>query len=246
MSLMEFLLGGSMFRNKWNKMIAEEYILIDKVYGNYLSFEERIVPILKDYKSVSEINVLEIGCGTGITTEILLKSRENIKLTAIDIDKDIIECASHTLLSYSNVNFIAADALSFVEKQGANSFDLIVSAFTIHNLTNEYRQSLYREIYRVLKTGGLFINADKFVSDNKEEQIAGLKYRIGTYIDTLLREDKFDLLKEWVTHYIEDQHPNLLLKFDKTIEDLETVGFKNSEYIFKSEKEMLGLIRSEK
>jgi hypothetical protein len=82
--------------------------------------------------------------------------------------------------------------------------------------------------------------------NNREEQIAGLKYRIGTYIDTLLRENKLELLKEWTAHYIEDQHPDLLLKFDKTIEDLETVGFKNSEYLFKSEKEMLGLLSAEK
>lgn len=227
-------------------MIAEEYILIDKVYGNYLSFEEMIVPILKSYKSVSEINVLEIGCGTGITTEILLKSRKNINLTTIDIDKDIIEHASRSLSSYINANFIVSDALSFVEKQESNSLDLIVSAFTIHNLTNEYRQRLYKEIYRIIKAGGLFINADKFVSDNKEEQIAGLKYRIGTYIDALLRENKLNLLKEWAVHYIEDHHPDVLLKFDKTIEDLEAVGFKNSEYLFKSEKEMLGLLRTGK
>ena len=227
-------------------MIAEEYILIDKVYGNYISFEEMVLPILKDYKSVSEINTLEIGCGTGITTEILLKSIENIKITAIDIDKNVIEFASHTLSSYTNVNFIVSDALSFVKEQESNSFDIIVSAFAIHNLTNEYRQYLYEELYRILKTGGLFINADKFVSDNREEQIAGLKYRIGTYIDALLRENKLDLLKEWAAHYIEDHHPDVLLKFDKTIEDLEIVGFKNSEYLFKSEKEMLGLLRTEK
>ncbi len=227
-------------------MIAEEYILIDKVYGNYLSFEEMIVPILKDYKSVSEISVLEIGCGTGITAELLLKSRENIKLTTVDIDNEVIDFAKQNLSSHTNINFIVADALSFVNEQKSNSFDLIVSAFTIHNLTNEYRQSLYKEIYRTLKTGGLFVNADKFVSDNREEQIVGLKYRIGTYIDALLREDKIDLLKEWAEHYIDDHCPDKLLKFNQTIKDLETVGFKNSEYLFKSDKEMLGLLRAEK
>ena len=69
---------------------------------------------------------------------------------------------------------------------------------------------------------------------------------VGTYIDTLMKKDERGLLKEWAVHYIDDQHPDKLLKFDKTIEDLEKVGFKNSEYLFKSEKEMLGLLRAEK
>jgi len=227
-------------------MTADEYILLDKVYGNYISFQERIIPILKNYKSTSEISVLEIGCGTGITTEILLKTREIIKLTTIDIDSEVIEYAKQNLSYYANVSFTISDALSFVKEQKPNSFDIIVSAFTIHNLTNEYRQHLYKELYRILKIDGLFINADKFVSDNKDEQIAGLKYRIGTYIDTLVRENKLDLLKEWTTHYIDDQHPDKILQFDKTLGDLATVGFKNSEYLHRSNREMLGLLKAEK
>lgn len=227
-------------------MIVDEYILLDKVYGNYVSFQERIRPILKDYKSTSEICVLEIGCGTGITTKTLLKTRENINLTTLDIDKEMIGFAKQTLSSYLNVSFIVSDALSFVKEQELNSFDIVISAFTIHNFTSEYRQQLYSEIYRILKEAGLFINADKFVSDNKDGQIEGLKYRIGTYIDTLVRENKFDLLKEWTTHYIDDQHPDKLLQFDKTLTDLATVGFKKSEYLYRSDREMLGLLKAEK
>ena len=176
----------------------------------------------------------------------MLKSRENIRLTTVDIDREVIEFAKQALSSYTNVNFIVSDALLFVNEQKSNSFDLIVSAFTIHNLTDEYRQSLYKEMHRILKAGGLFINADKFVSDNKKEQIEGLKYRIRTYIETLLKKNKLDLLKEWTVHYIDDHTPNKLLKFDQTIKDLEIVGFKNCKYLFRSEKEMLGLLKVEK
>jgi len=227
-------------------MNLEDYILIDKVYGNYISFQQGIIPILKEFKSIHVINVLEIGCGTGITSQILLRSIENIKLTTLDIDKEMIGFTNQTLSSYPNVGLIVSDALSFVKEQKHHSFDIIVSAFTIHNLTSEYRQQLYKELYRILKAGGLFINADKFVSDSKDEQIEGLKYRIGTYIDTLVRENKLDLLKEWTTHYIDDQYPEKLLQFDKTIQDLTTVGFNKSEYLFRSDREMLGLLKAEK
>jgi ubiquinone/menaquinone biosynthesis C-methylase UbiE len=225
-------------------MIAEEYILIDKVYGNYIAFEEKIKPIIANYDLNSRLNILEIGCGTGISTKIIASSRDEIILTSIDIDKDAIDFAKHSLSGYPTISFIQSDALQFVKEQQNNYFNLVVSAYTIHNLTNEYRQSLYQNIYRILKKEGLFINADKFVSTDKDEQIEGLKYRINTYIDALMRIGKIDLLKEWVTHYIDDQSPEKLLLYDNTIEVLEAIGFRNNKYIFKSPKEMLGILTS--
>jgi len=227
-------------------MNLEEYILIENVYGNYVSFQEMIKPLIIAFKPNSTINILEIGCGTGISTEIVLKSRGKIKLTSIDNDQEMIEFTSQTLSAFMNANFILSDALDFVKSQPFNNFDIVVSAFTIHNMTNVYRQKLYMDILRVLKTNGLFINADKFVSDNKNRQIEGLKYRLGTYVETLMKENKLDLLKEWVTHYIDDQQPEKLLKFDKTLQSLKQIGFDKVEYILKSDIEMLGILTATK
>lgn len=227
-------------------MKQEEYIILDKVYGNFISFQEKIIPLLLAHKRKDKIDVLEVGCGTGITTEIILKSRNDIKLTSIDISKEMIGFASQTLSLYTNVDFVISDALEFARNVKPNSFDIIVSAYTIHNLTDEYRQKLFAEILRALKPSGLFINADKFVSDDKDKQIEGLKYRLGTYVDTLMREGKIELLKEWTTHYIDDQQPNKLLKFDKTLNDLREIGFDKVDYIFKSELEMLGILTATK
>jgi len=227
-------------------MEVKDFFLLDKVYGNFISFQEKIIPILLAYANRDKIEVLELGCGTGITTELILKSRNDIKITTIDISKEMIEFASQTLSSFPNVNFIYSDALEFVTNEQSNSFDIIVSAYTIHNLTDKYRQKLYTEILRTLKPNGLFINADKFVSDDKEKQIEGLKYRLGTYVDTLIRIEKFELLKEWVTHYIDDQKPEKLLKFDETQNELKQIGFEKVDYIFKSELEMLGILTATK
>ena len=223
-------------------MKVEEYNLIDKIYGNFISFQEKIKPLLNLHNQNTKIVVLEIGCGTGISTEIILNSRKEIKLTCIDISKEMIEFASQTLSSFSNVNFIISDALEFIQKQKSKDFDIVVSAYTVHNFTVKYRQKLFTEIFRILKPNGLFINADKFVSDNKDIQIKGLKYRIGTYVDFLIKKNKLDLLKEWTKHYIDDQRPDKLLKFDKTLEVLKQIGFDKVEYIYKSELEMLGIL----
>jgi ubiquinone/menaquinone biosynthesis C-methylase UbiE len=228
-------------------MNAEEYKLLDEVYKNYISFEKEITPIVEGYNPTTEINVLEIGCGTGITTDILLKSRENIKLKTIDIDDETIENMKELYPNNAKIEPLCFDVREFVREQEDKSFDLIVSAFTIHNLTDEDRKPLYKEIYRILKDGGLFINADKFVSDDEEKQIAGLKYRIGTYIEVLLKKEKYDLLKEWAVHYIDDHQPDKLLKPTETQKYFQKIGFKNIKYTqYGKEEEMLGLLTAEK
>lgn len=227
-------------------MVKAEYILLDKVYGNYISFQNVITKILNDDNAKEQLDIVEIGTGTGITTQIVLNSKNKIKLSSIDIDEEMIGFAKQNLSTFSNINFIVSDALSYLKTSSNNHYDYVISGFTIHNFNLEYRQELFTEIFRVLKPNGLFINVDKFVSDDKDKQIEGLKYRLGTYIDTLIREEKFELLKEWATHYIDDQKPDKLLKFDKTQKDLHQVGFYKVDYIFKSELEMLGILTAAK
>lgn len=227
-------------------MNSEDYLLIDKVYGNYISFQKRMSPIIHDYQPASSLNILEIGCGTGISTEIILKSRGGITLVSVDNDNEMLISAIKNVTSFSNLHFILSDAIQFLKEQSSKKFDLVVSAFTIHNMTIDYRTELFNQIYRTLMPTGLLINADKFVSDEKDQQIQGLKYRLGTYVDTLIRENRFDLLEEWIVHYIDDQRPEKLLKFNQTLVDLNAIGFANAEYIYKSDLEMLGMLVASK
>jgi ubiquinone/menaquinone biosynthesis C-methylase UbiE len=155
-----------------------DYNIINDVYGNFISFQEFLSNELTELDSNKELEILEIGTGTGITTEIILKSRKNIKLTSIDIDKEMIEFASQTLSSFSNVNFIVSDAFDYTKTISANNFDFVVSGFTIHNFTNNYRQILFNEIYRILKPKGIFINADKFVSITGVLQKSGFSAKL--------------------------------------------------------------------
>jgi ubiquinone/menaquinone biosynthesis C-methylase UbiE len=231
----------------YSKAMIDNYKLVEKVYGNYIEFQRKLTPEILKYKSEnSPIEILEVGSGTGITTNIILTSREDIKLTSIDIDKKMIKKSKDYLRHYDNLELINSDALRFIKGSGSNHYDLIISAFTIHNQTIEYRKDLYYEIYRILKTDGLFLNADKFVSDSFEVQIDSFKYRISSYIEVLLREGQYELLKEWIVHYIEDIKPNKIMKLDEERDTIQNCDFRDSKYLFKSEKEMLAIIGAKK
>jgi SAM-dependent methyltransferase len=92
------------------------------------------------------MNVLEIGCGSGYFTQELAKTGAHI--TAIDISPDLIQLAKKNITS-KNVDFILenAYALSFE----SNRFDSIVGSSVLHHLDVGKALS---EFYRVLKKGG--------------------------------------------------------------------------------------------
>ena len=144
------------------------------------------------------------------------------------------------------MKLIESDALKYVNSQDDTSFDIVVSGFTIHNFKKVYRRKLYQQLYRILKRNGLFLNADKYVSDNLDKQIKALKYRIGTYVDTLIREGQYDVLSYWIRDYIKDIQPEYIMKISEERQLMRENGFLNVSYIFKSEHEMLAIMKAKK
>lgn len=230
-------------------MIGEQYsyIWLDSVYGNYFEFQNEIAHIIKrKYNGISNLVALEIGSGDGITTKAILRSEISLRLTTIDIDPINFPFAVKCDDDLKKVEFIVADALNFLEKCENNSFDFVVSGFTIHNFTKPYRSDLFQQILRVLKKDGYLINADKFMSDDLNKRIRGLTYRIGTYLDVLYREGNHDLLKYWIAHYLDDAHDSKALLFNQTQELLNDLGYVNVEFSYRAELEMLGILIAQK
>ena len=95
------------------------------------------------------MQVLEIGCGTGIFTKEIAKHKVN--LIAIDISPELLDDARINVPS-NNVQFQIENAyeLSFAD----NSFDSIIASSVLHHLEIE---NAIKEFYRVLKPGGTAI-----------------------------------------------------------------------------------------
>lgn len=227
------------------KYTPKEYDVVPPVYGNYYQFQDKLSTLIKSYTSTkSLINILEIGCGTGITTQVILKSRPDINLISIDNDSKMIKSCNQIKKSYKNLHTIKSDALEHVKCVDDGFYNIIVSGFTIHNFHKDYRKSLYHELNRVMSNNSVFLNADKFVSDNLNKQIEGLKFRLGAYIDYLVKEQEYDLLKKWVEHYIEDSKPEFVMRFNEELNIIKNCGFNEASYVSMSALEMLGILKA--
>ena len=93
-----------------------------------------------------DMEVLELGCGSGYFTRELVKSRAIV--TAIDISPDLLELARREV-SDTNATFMAENA--FAMSFGDNCFDAVVGISVLHHLDIEKGLS---EVFRVLKPGG--------------------------------------------------------------------------------------------
>jgi ubiquinone/menaquinone biosynthesis C-methylase UbiE len=105
-------------------------------------------------------NVLETGPGPGLTTNLLRLRTEH--LTAIEADPESARALRMRLLG-SNVNVVSGDAtaMPFPDAQfsGCASFTMLH-----HIASPELQDQLLREVWRVLKPGGVFAGSDSLQS----------------------------------------------------------------------------------
>lgn len=105
-------------------------------------------------------DVLELGPGPGLTTDFLQKSAH--RLTTIEVEPDLAEQLRSRLFG-SNVEVVTGDATEMPFPDGR--FTSGVSFTMLHHVpTRELQDKLLREVWRVIKPGGVFVGSDSVQS----------------------------------------------------------------------------------
>jgi ubiquinone/menaquinone biosynthesis C-methylase UbiE len=105
-------------------------------------------------------DVLELGPGPGLTTDLL---RTSVKqLTALELDPKLAGALTARLRG-SNVRVVEGDATEM--PFGASEFSAAVSFTMLHHVPSpELQNKVLREVCRVLKPGGFFVGSDSLQS----------------------------------------------------------------------------------
>jgi ubiquinone/menaquinone biosynthesis C-methylase UbiE len=105
-------------------------------------------------RSPLDLQMLEIGCGVGRMTRMLARIFGHV--TAVDVSPTMIEEAKVSLNGFSNVSVILGDGATLSAIQDS-SIDFAFSFIVFQHIpSREVIESYCREVYRVLKAGGLF------------------------------------------------------------------------------------------
>ncbi|SIQ16056.1 Ubiquinone/menaquinone biosynthesis C-methylase UbiE [Alkalispirochaeta americana] len=224
--------------------LAQEYELITLAYPDFEAFQHQMIEGI-DFSSAGTdrdvpFHLLEIGTGDGFTTTRLVQAMLEAPgaglITSIDNDPNQLHKAQEHLREATkggHVHLRESDALAYLQDSPDESFDVVATAFTLHNLEAGYRREVERQIFRILRPGGLFTNADKY-APRGQEQFDALAYQIERFFQAFVPRGKLEILQKWVLHNISDQSPRYAMFADETVSHLEAIGFKGVEISHRS------------
>ena len=176
--------------------------------------------------------ILDIGCGAGRTTINLYKNGYK-DIIGLDLSSKLIEYAKNYVEKNKlNIEFINGDAtkLGFED----NVFDVVIFSYNgmqcIPGKNN--RDSILKEVYRVLKPGGLYIftahnrdDSGSFQSFWDEEKI---RWQNGTQDKTLdMFGDKYSIDKTGQTCFVHFSNIEEMIDFVRQ-ENFEVVEYKKN------------------
>ena len=108
----------------------------------------------------SPIKVLDLGAGTGLMAAFIAYSFPNARITMVDISNEMLERARARFeLAGERFRFEVSD---YGVDRIQEKYDAVVSALSIHHLSDEQKRSLFDRIHGALNDGGVFVNAEQF------------------------------------------------------------------------------------
>ncbi len=111
------------------------------------SYPQSLINYLFRHIEVKNPRILDLGCGTGISTRLLAK-KTNKKVIGADIDRRMLEVAR----SYKTKNVLYKMAKSERLPFGPETFDVVTAFTAFHWFANK---DAVKEMLRVLKPNGL-------------------------------------------------------------------------------------------
>ncbi len=218
------------FHAMFSGVIGKDYELLNLICPLATQMSRLVGEAAAEYASSTTVNcnVVELGGGTGITTLALLTASDKLNILSIDNEPVMQEQATQHLAKWvkqGNLSFCGDDALTALKNMASNSVDTLASAYTLHNFLATYRQQVIREIFRVLKPGGLFINGDRYALDDLVKHTRLIQNEVSGYFKVLTRINKLDVLEHWIVHLFNDESENHVMREAVALAELKTAGF---------------------
>lgn len=213
-------------------VIGQEYNLLKQLSPLAAEMSRLVGVTIADFPAAQEqpLHILELGGGTGITTLSILCARTNLKILSVDNEPVMQNQAKQSLQSWveqDQLTFSSQDALSALQALPDASFDIVASAYTLHNFLNCYRNDVIIECFRVLKPGGQLINADRYALDDPSTHTRLVQEELSNWFKVLIPMHKADVLEHWIAHLLSDESENHIMRERPALEQLQAAGFKD-------------------
>jgi ubiquinone/menaquinone biosynthesis C-methylase UbiE len=172
-----------------------------------------VTRFVREAGSARHLRLLDVACGTGRTLHQLALAHPDLRFYGVDLSPAYVQLARKRLAHVAEVALAVenAEALPFA---GA-TFDIATSVYLFHELPRNARRTVVRELFRVVRPGGLVVIEDSAQLVESAEIAAALRafpaeFHEPFYAD-YLQDDLAELLRE-AGFAVESTEPHLVAK----------------------------------
>lgn len=138
------------------------------------SYEEHMSPWKKHYEWLAGLippsarTLLDIGCGTGLELDSIYEKIPQLQVTGIDLSTEMLAMLRQKHPDKS-LTLIQGDY--FLHDFGQNRFDVAVSVETLHHFAAEKKEEVFRNLFRSLVPGGMYLECDYIAVSQEIEDL---------------------------------------------------------------------------
>ncbi len=112
------------------------------------------------------VELLDLGCGTGLELDEIFKSKPFINVTGIDLTQAMLDKLKQ---KHPDKKMSLINASYFDYDFGTCKYDAAISFQTMHHFPHEDKIKLYSKIFEALIDGGKYIECDYMVTKQEDE-----------------------------------------------------------------------------
>ena len=209
--------------------------------------------LIHHFQINKKIHYLDLGCGDGYLGRWLLDTFPGSTGVLMDHSEPMLEIAKTKLSSSENYqgrryeviqadfsfptwsNSLPKDGTDDEERASTSTlFDVVVSGFAIHHVSDERKRAIYHEVWDILKPGGLFLNLEHVSSPTLESE----KIFEQMFCTSLFHAQKGQKSKQEIAQMVRhdlsvDEEANILSSVEAQCKWLRDIGYEHVDCYFK-------------
>lgn len=173
-------------------------------------------------------NLLDIGCGAGNYSLMMLSKIPGLNCTLVDLSKPMLDKAFERVIKHTNgkVEILRGDIREV--KLPENHFDIILAGAVLHHLRDDKDwETAFKKLFKLLKPGGCLMISDLITQDTK--LLSNYTWeRYGDYLENLSGK----AYRQKVLDYVAKEDSPRSMNYQLNL--MTKVGFRNVEILHKN------------
>jgi tRNA (cmo5U34)-methyltransferase len=180
----------------------------------YYQEQHTLLLNLIPFQSSDRFKALDLGCGTGILSHLILENFPQATVVSLDMTENMLVACQENLLTYRERSLLQLG--NFATDDLGSEYDLVVSGLAIHHLDNEAKQNLFQRLFSAMNSGGLLLIRD-VVTGATAKLTQQYEQLWRNYIKANGEDDRY-----WFQKYLEEDIPAAV---EEQIQWLKEAGF---------------------